>query len=178
MRILIAEDEQDISTLYKIALEKRNHKVVLTSNGEDCLKAYNDELYKNTFEESNNYCCIIGIRSIFDVVVLDYRMPAINGLEVAKEILAINPHQRIIFASAYVKETLEKSIKQLKQIVELMQKPFSVSELIETIEDIRLYNELKKLNVDTDIIKAMNPTHEQVMDLLEKLKGVEKVRAF
>ena len=45
-------------------------------------------------------------------------------MEVAKEILAVNPHQRIIFASAYVKETLEDSIKQLNQPVELLQKPF------------------------------------------------------
>ena len=40
-------------------------------------------------------------------------------MEVAKEILAINPHQRIIFASAYVWETLIDSVKELKQIVEL-----------------------------------------------------------
>jgi DNA-binding NarL/FixJ family response regulator len=32
-------------------------------------------------------------------VILDYKMPKINGMEVAKEILAINPHQRIIFSS-------------------------------------------------------------------------------
>ena len=50
-------------------------------------------------------------------------MPKINGMEVAKEILAVNPHQRIIFASAYVKETLVDSIQQLNQIVELLQKP-------------------------------------------------------
>jgi CheY-like chemotaxis protein len=50
-------------------------------------------------------------------------MPGMNSMNVAKEILAVNPHQRIIFASAYVKETLQESVKQLKQIVELMQKP-------------------------------------------------------
>jgi hypothetical protein len=35
-------------------------------------------------------------------------------MEVAKEILIINPDQRIIFASAYFKETLENSVKELK----------------------------------------------------------------
>jgi two-component SAPR family response regulator len=41
-------------------------------------------------------------------------MPYINGIEVAKEILAVNPHQRVIFASAYVKDTVIDSIKNLK----------------------------------------------------------------
>jgi CheY-like chemotaxis protein len=47
----------------------------------------------------------------FDAVVLDYRMPKKDGLEVAKEILKMYPEQRIIFASAYIKESLEGAIK-------------------------------------------------------------------
>jgi hypothetical protein len=39
-------------------------------------------------------------------------------MEVAKVILTINPDQRIIFGSAYVKETLENSVKDLKRVVE------------------------------------------------------------
>ena len=60
----------------------------------------------------------------FDVVVLDCKMPQMNGIEVAKEILAVNPHQRIIFASAYTKDTVIDSIKNLKQ---------SMMESVETI---------------------------------------------
>jgi len=99
-------------------------------------------------------------------------------MEVAKEILAVNPHQRIIFVSAYVKETLQDSVKQLHQIVELMQKPFAINELIDTIEDKDAYNQLKKLNVDIDVIKAANPTHEQILDLLERLRKIGKTRMF
>jgi DNA-binding NarL/FixJ family response regulator len=53
-------------------------------------------------------------------VVLDHKMPKINGMEVAKEILAINPHQRVIFVSAFVKETLIDSIKNLMHVVEVI----------------------------------------------------------
>jgi CheY-like chemotaxis protein len=73
-------------------------------------------------------------------------MPRINGMEVAKEILAVNPHQRIIFASAYAKETLEESVKQMKQIVQLVQKPFGVKTLIDIIEDKDVYSELQRLS--------------------------------
>jgi hypothetical protein len=41
-------------------------------------------------------------------------------MDVAKEILAVNPYQRIIFASAYVMEFLGDMVKPLKQVVELM----------------------------------------------------------
>ena len=54
-------------------------------------------------------------------------MPGTNRMDVAKEILGIDPHQRIIFPSAHVEETLQESVKQLKKIVELMQKPFNLS---------------------------------------------------
>ncbi|MER5176677.1 MAG: response regulator [Candidatus Nitrosocosmicus sp.] len=82
------------------------------------------------------------------MVLLDYLMPYINGLDVVKEILSISPHQRIIFASAYVKETLEESVKCLKRVVELIQKPFSLDELVNTLEDNKLYTQLQKFNVD------------------------------
>ena len=59
-----------------------------------------------------------------------------------------------------------------------MQKPFDIDELIDTIEDEEVYNELKKLNVDIDVIQAANPTHEQIMDLLERLRKIGKMRTF
>ncbi len=78
-------------------------------------------------------------------------MPQINGLEVAKEIFAVNSHQRIVFASAYIKETFEYPIKQLKQVVEVIQKPFTIEDLVDRIEDKQVYTELEKLNVDSCI---------------------------
>jgi CheY-like chemotaxis protein len=207
MRILIAEDDLDISTLYKKALENRNHTVVLTSSGETCLRNYLDTLHniatipKSTSKVQPSFkmgsssgipnpdisskyngvsraATAFSVTSPYDVVILDYKMPDINGMDVAKEILAVNPNQRIIFASAYVKETLEESVKQLKQIVELMQKPFSLSQLVDTIEDKEAYEELKELNVDVDLIKASEPTHALVINLLEKLRRIQKSGAF
>ena len=70
------------------------------------------------------------------MVSLDYKMPHINGMEVASDILIINP-QRIIFASAYVKETLVESVKELKQVVELLQKLFGPDFLIDQIDHIK-----------------------------------------
>ncbi|PWU81685.1 MAG: hypothetical protein DLM72_05700 [Candidatus Nitrosopolaris wilkensis] len=170
MNILIAEDEKDIALLYKKVLEARNHQVTVTPNGEDCLKSYHDVFQEMISSDTRS----MQRQLPFDVVLLDYKMPQINGMEVAKEILAVNSHQRIIFASAHVKEILEDSIKQLKQVVELMQKPFTINKLIDTIEDKEVYNELQKLNVDIDIVRAFIPTHQQITDLLERLRKIQK----
>jgi CheY-like chemotaxis protein len=172
LKVLIAEDEYDIALLYKTALEKRKHHVTITYNGEDCLKTYNEEFQQNRFRTYATE------RMPFDVVVLDHKMPEVSGIGVAEEILAINPHQRIIFVSAYVKEFLEDSIKKLKQVVELRQKPFGLNALIDTIEDKDTYKELQNLNVDVDVVKAVNPTHEQITDLLDKLRDVQRARTF
>ena len=173
MHVLIAEDEDDIALLYKMALEKRSHQVTITQNGENCLKAYHEKCQYIRLSKH-----AIGQALPFDVVILDHKMPKINGMQVAEEILATNPRQRIIFASAYVKETLTDSIRKLKQVVELMQKPFDITTLIDTVEDKEVYSELKRFNVDVDIIKAINPTHEQIIDLLKRLKTVQKGRIF
>jgi CheY-like chemotaxis protein len=98
-------------------------------------------------------------------------MPRMNGLEVAKEILAVNPHQRIIFASAYLQDTLLDSVRQLNQIVEILNKPFSEQELIDTVEDNLIYSELKELNVNIDDLKNANLRHEQLRDVLDILKN-------
>src|SRR5919199_1011854 len=169
MEILIAEDDKDTTSSYKKALEERNHKVIITDNGEECLRVYHEKL--QGIRHKTNATEHI---QPFDAVILDYKMPRINGMEVSKEILAVNPHQRIIFASAYVKETLMDSIQQLNQIVELLQKPFGENELIDTIEDKEIYSALQKFDIKIEEVKAANFRHEQLRELLETLKKLEK----
>ena len=99
-------------------------------------------------------------------------MPDRNGLEIAKEILAINPRQRIIFVSAYVRQTLSISIKKFNLPVELLQKPVSNKVLIETIEDSAIYEELRNLKFDIETIRKAEFRHEQLTRFLYFLKIV------
>jgi DNA-binding response OmpR family regulator len=186
MKILIAEDEYNIAMQYRIALEARNHEVLITGDGDECLRSYREGFDRSVSEHQQKQKQALDPKISkddnnilpFDAVILDYRMPRKDGMEVAKEILAVNPHQRIIFASAYVKESLVDMVKQLNQVVELMQKPFGTNTLIDTIEDKEIYEGLEKLNADIKRIKNLNPTHEQITDLLQGLTKLQKGRAF
>jgi CheY-like chemotaxis protein len=171
MKILLAEDHEDTAMVYKAALGDRDHVVVHTKNGEDCLKVYHNEFQIATVHSNPKE-----YTQPFDAVILDYNMPRMNGLEVAKEILAVNPHQRIIFASAYLQDILKDSIHQLNKIVEILNKPFSQQELIDTVEDKSIYSELKELNVNIDIFKNANFRHEQLWDVLDILKKRERTK--
>src|SRR5919106_1427833 len=109
MKILLAEGHEDTAVVYKLALQDKGHVVVHTTNGEDCLKVYHNEFQIVTFNSNPKEHI-----QPFDAVILDYSMPRMSGLEVAKEILAVNPHQRIIFASAYLQDKLIYS--ELKEL--------------------------------------------------------------
>ncbi len=180
MRILVAEDEEDIKTVYYETLADRGHEVILTSDGKECVKIYRQQLQEHQQEEERHHNEMSSSSSTFDVVILDYKMPKKDGLQVAKEILHMNPEQRIIFASAYVQDTLVESVKELKRVVELMQKPFSMSALVDTVENTEAYEGLKTLMTTAkDIIKDLdNPSSDQIRELFEGLRKVQKFKGF
>jgi CheY-like chemotaxis protein len=186
MRILVAEDEEDIKTVYYATLVDRGHEVILTSDGEECLEVYRQKLHKKQQQQQQekeyhdrNTTSPTSL-SYFDVLILDYKMPKKDGLQVAREILEMNPQQRIIFASAYVKETLSESVKELKRVVEMMQKPFSTSILADTVENREAYEGLKMLMTTVrDIIEDLdNPSHDQIGEIFEGLRRVQKLKGL
>jgi len=97
-KILVVDDERDLLSSYKEALESADHKVVTAQDGKKCL-----EIYRKEFQAAQSKSRDLPVEaSPFNAVVLDYKMPRKNGLETAKEILELNPHQRIIFASLII----------------------------------------------------------------------------
>ena len=167
MKILIAEDDPGELELYQIAFQVKGHKVTLARNGKECLERYIDAHSKiPTGETPSRFMP-------FDAVVLDYRIPIIDGLEAAKETPRLNKYQSIIFAQAYVKQTLVDSVKQLKQVVELIQKPFEPKVLVELVEDTSTTKEL--MQIDELVSNLSSKSDEQMDELLEVLKRVQKI---
>jgi two-component system cell cycle response regulator CpdR len=111
LRILVAEDEPNILLMYRVFLEGEGDEVTTARDGENCLHQYMLSDHQN---------------KPFDVVILDYRMPKMNGREVAKEILAKHPGQTIIIITAFSKELTDFSGIES---IEVLQKPFELEDL-------------------------------------------------
>ena len=157
------EDDSDTANLFSTLFKAKGNRVTTAHTAEESLKIYSKSLQKLQFKHTPRGTLP------YDVIILDYNLPDRNGLEVAKEILAISPHQRIIFVSAYVEDTLSNSIKELNIPVEVLQKPISNDLLMNTIEDKEIYDELKRLG-----LKKASFNHEvlrKILDIFKKSKS-------
>lgn len=150
--------------MYCALLRDRGHNVILTKDGEECLIRYNDE-FKKLRETTNVREHMLP----FDAVILDYKMPKMDGLEVAKEIISMNPHQRIIIASAYSSDIFEEASGHFHLPLEILQKPFSGIRLVNLLEDKRIYDKLTKLMIDIDPLKKAKLRHEQLKAIEDTL---------
>jgi CheY-like chemotaxis protein len=168
VKILVAEDEENIAMGYEFALNSRGHQITLTRNGRECVERY---LYESKRTNSDK----TSAASPFDAVIMDYRMPEMDGIEAAEEILTARPNQRIIFASAYAKETLIDSIQKLHIIAELIQKPFDLRMLISTIENREVASQIQLINERIKIQK-LKVRRDQISELTNALVRSKDVK--
>ncbi len=153
LKILIAEDDEDIARQYQIALDELGHEVYLTKDGQECIKNYD---YALTFNNQNR-------NTPYDVVVIDYLMPVKDGLVLAKEILKKCPQQRIIFVTGHGPKLLSE-LNDFDGQVEVLTKPISLATLISRIENKRrkdiakkMFNELKKWDKSDSLSNPTGP---------------------
>ncbi|MBD3723833.1 MAG: response regulator transcription factor [Flavobacteriaceae bacterium] len=113
MKILIVEDEIGIQTFLKQGLEEEGFELICASNGEEGL---------NLFENQS-----------FDLLLLDWMLPKLTGLELCTKIRQTNTQIPIIFLTA--KDTVQETIEGLKAGAnDYIKKPFSFDELLARIE--------------------------------------------
>ena len=91
--VLVADDEPDLLILTSATLEKAGFDVVeQVVDGNEALAAVTR----------------LDPPPVPTVVVLDYMMPGLSGLDVAERILAAHPDQRIVLFSAYLDEDVRR----------------------------------------------------------------------
>jgi len=80
-KLLVVDDEENLRLLFKEELEEEGYEVELASNGLEAIDKIKD--------------------SHFDVVIMDIKMPVMDGIQALNEIKKINKDQPVILCSAY-----------------------------------------------------------------------------
>ena len=71
----------------------------------------------------------------FDLVLSDHQMPAMTGMDVARQVLAIRPEQLMALISGFVSEELEIEAESIG-VAAVFMKADSISELAKRVSDL------------------------------------------
>jgi CheY-like chemotaxis protein len=94
MKILVVDDDPDICIMMRALFESEGWDTEEVTSGREALQR-RDEL------------------SAFDVLVLDYKMPGLTGLELARNLRAEGISPPMIMCSAYLSPEIEEEAKAL-----------------------------------------------------------------
>ena len=98
--VLIVDDEVDMSILVRTILQTAGQRVEVLGEAGDGLEAM-------------AVFATLDPPEVPDVVILDNRMPGMNGFEVAAAMLKQEPRQQIVLFSAFVTEAVEQEAEAL-----------------------------------------------------------------
>lgn len=175
MRLLLAEDEKDLSDALVTVLKHNNYSVDAVYNGQDAL---------NYLTEGDNY----------DGAILDIMMPKLDGISVLKQVRAQGNHLPILMLTA--KSEIDDRVNGLDSGADdYLTKPFSMKELLARIRamtrrqaettdailsfgDVRLDRSTYQLSTDTGTLRLANKEYQMLEMLMTNPGQVISVQQF
>lgn len=145
MKILVIEDEIGIANFLKQGLEEEGYEVLTASNGQSGID--------------------LALSVDVDLILLDWMLPKVTGIDVCKTIRKTNIDVPILFLTA--KDTVQETIEGLQAGAnDYIKKPFSFEELLERIKIyFRKNNSIEILTLGTIQINVLK--HQVLVDNIE-----------
>jgi DNA-binding NtrC family response regulator len=135
-KVLLVDDEEEFVETLAERMRTRGMEVATTTSGSEALDRVDDE--------------------DFDVVVLDLKMPGIDGLEALKRIKRRRPDIQVVLLTGYA--TVEKGVEAIKEgALEFLEKPIDLKALTEAIHRAKA----------TKMVLVEKETEERIKDILE-----------
>ena len=113
IKILLVDDEQEFVETLSERIRMREHDSDVALNGEQALKKMDDDLP--------------------DVVVLDLKMPGMDGMEVLRRIRKAYPKVQVIMLTGHGSEKDEEEARKLGAF-EYLQKPVEIDTLMKKVK--------------------------------------------
>ena len=111
MRVLIVDDEELVRITLGTILRRFSIDVVLAGHGVEALEILREETV--------------------DLVIVDYIMPGMNGLELIEKIRATQPELKAVMTSAYLREQID-----CLGDIPFLQKPFNKEDVKKILEEM------------------------------------------
>ena len=156
-KILVAEDERNLRGGIAEAFADAGHEVVEAATGDNALLAVQEQ--------------------VFDLVITDYKMPGLDGLELLRRIRMINDATAVIMMTAY--GTVEGAVQAMRLgAYDYIQKPFNLEELElkaeRALEHRRLLSRLMEFDRRDlvgrfDNMVGESPSMQRVFDIVSKV---------
>lgn len=154
-RILLVDDEKNILKVMSASLKKEGYDVETARSGEEAIGKIGNNRY--------------------NLVITDYKLPRINGLDLLQELKSKDPELPIIILTAY--GTIEKAVEAMKKgAYNYLTKPINLEELnivvSDAIERYALIEENKALRqrlldkYSFDNIIGKSPALEEVFKMI------------
>jgi DNA-binding NtrC family response regulator len=113
--ILVVDDDKMILELVKCILKREGIVAHCVSSGEEALEQIKERP--------------------FSLMITDFNMPGLNGLELSKKGLEIAPQMPIIMDTSGISPKITRQAMEIG-ISKVLAKPFLPNELLETIRDV------------------------------------------
>ncbi|WP_291861063.1 sigma-54 dependent transcriptional regulator [Marinilabilia sp.] len=154
-KILVIDDQKSIRNTLKDILEYEKHEVVLAENGPDGLEKFEADKY--------------------DVILLDIKMPEMDGMEVLDKMMESSPDIPVIMISGHGNiDTAVEAIK--KGAYDFIEKPLDLNRLLVTI---RNGLDKKELVTETKVLRRkVSKTYDMIGEsgpMVEVKEMIDKV---
>ncbi len=165
--ILVVEDKDSMRKMLLQTLEAEGHSVELAAEGKAGVE--------------------IAKRRDFDVVLTDFKMPGMNGIEILSQIKSDSPETPVILMTAY--GTIENAVEAMRKgAFDFIQKPFDTDQLSvlinRAVENRRLMAENNFLreelgyNQGLSGIIGSSPILREAIDLVRKVAPSDSTVLF
>jgi DNA-binding NtrC family response regulator len=135
-KVLLVDDEEEFVETLAERMRTRGMEVATTNSGADALERVGAE--------------------DFDVVVLDLKMPGIDGMEALERIKRRRPDIQVVLLTGYA--TVEKGVEAIKLgALEFLEKPVDLASLTDAIRKAKA----------TKMVLVEKETEERIKDILE-----------
>ena len=143
MRILLAEDEEQLARVVTMAIQSLNYTVDVAHNGQEAVD--------------------LAATNAYDAIILDIMMPVKDGITALKEIRARGDRTYIMMLTA--KAEIDDRVLGLDTGADdYLTKPFSLKELLARLRSIERRNEA----YDTDTLKGISCSFKYAANFARK----------